>query len=112
MSSSYIMEALNNNLKLYSLSEAAKLLGIGRDTLKSLIAKGRIGYIKTLKNKKISHLELERFIKESIVKVDVNLSDSIITNRDIEHFLNGSKRNHNLSTDKIFEAVFKETING
>ena len=106
------MEENNNNLKLYSLSEAAKLLGIGRDTLKSLIAKGKIGYIKSFKNKKISHIELERFIKESTVKVDVSLSDNTITNKDIEHFLNGSKRKHKISTDKVFDAVYKEKING
>lgn len=106
------MEEKNDNLKLYSLSEAAKLLGIGRDTLKSLIAKGKIGYIETFKHKKISHLELERFIKESTVRADVSISDNAITNKDIEHFLKGSKRKQNLSTDKIFDTVYKEKFNG
>ena len=106
------MEENNNNLKLYSLSEAAKLLGIGRDTLKSLIAKGKIGYIESFKHKKISHLELERFIKESTMKTDVSLANDTITNKDIEHFLKGSKRKQNISTDKIFDAVYKEKING
>ena len=106
------MEETNNNLRLYSLSQAAKLLGIGRDTIRTLLTNGKIGYIETLKNKKISHLELERFIKESTVKADVSLSDNTITNKDIEHFLNGSKRKQNISTDKIFDAVYKEKING
>ena len=34
-----------NQLKLYSLSEAATAMGIGRDTLRRLLTEGRIGYI-------------------------------------------------------------------
>jgi excisionase family DNA binding protein len=49
------MEIINNKLKLYSVAQAATLLGIGRDTLHKLIAHGKIGVIKISKQKKISH---------------------------------------------------------
>jgi excisionase family DNA binding protein len=49
------MEVKNNNLHLYSVAQAAKLLHIGRDTLHKLIAQGKIGVIKISKQKKISH---------------------------------------------------------
>ena len=61
------MEVKNNNLHLYSLVQAAKLLGVGRDTLLKLIAQGKIGVIKISKQKKISHSELERYITENSV---------------------------------------------
>jgi excisionase family DNA binding protein len=39
-----------NQLKLYSLSEAATAMGIGRDTLRSLLSEGRIGFIMVWKS--------------------------------------------------------------
>ncbi len=39
------MEVNQNQLKLYSLAEVATAMGIGRDTLRSLLAEGRIGFI-------------------------------------------------------------------
>ena len=48
--------------KLFSISRAAKILGIGRDTLKKLIREGRIKSIRIGKRIKIPAIELFRFI--------------------------------------------------
>ncbi len=59
------MKDVDNELKLYSISAAAKLMSIGRDTLKSLIAQGEIGYLQIGKRKKISYAELVRYQLET-----------------------------------------------
>ena len=61
------MEVKNNNLHLYSLVQAVKPFGIGRDTCMKLIAQSKFGLIKISKQKKISHSVLERYIKENSV---------------------------------------------
>lgn len=55
-------------LKLYSLNEAAKAMRIGRDNLRFLIAQGQIGYILLGKTKRIPHQELVRFQTENIIR--------------------------------------------
>ena len=57
-----------NQLKLYSLSEAATAMGIGRDTLRSLLSEGRIGYILVGNSKRIAHQELIRFQSENTIR--------------------------------------------
>lgn len=70
------MEA-NNQLKLYSISAAAKSLAIGKDTLYRLVAEGKIGFIEMGKRKKISFNELVRFQSENtVMKKEPKLQDS------------------------------------
>ena len=59
---------METNFKLYSLSEAANALCIGRDTLRSLIAAGKIGFILVGNFKRIPHQELVRFQTEYTVR--------------------------------------------
>lgn len=54
--------------KLLSIAQASKILSIGRDTLKSLIAKGQIGYIPFGKRVKIPYEELAKYISINVVK--------------------------------------------
>ena len=54
-------EPIHSELKLLSISEAARLLSLGRDTVKHFISSGKIGVIKTGKRLKIPYTELVRF---------------------------------------------------
>lgn len=68
------------NLKMYSLSEAAKLMGIGRDNLRALISQGLIGYILLGKSKRIPHQEIVRFQTENTIRkiepININKNNS------------------------------------
>lgn len=61
------MEA-TNQLQLYSISAAAKVLHLGKDAMYKLVADGKIGYIEIGKRKKIPYQELVRFQNESLTK--------------------------------------------
>ncbi|MBK9096691.1 MAG: helix-turn-helix domain-containing protein [bacterium] len=105
------MEVKNNNLHLYSLVQAAKLLGIGRDTLLKLIAQGKIGVIKISKQKKISHSELERYIAENSVR-EITYSEISITDKNVQQFINNTKPTRKPNNDLIFNSLIKEINNG
>jgi excisionase family DNA binding protein len=105
------MEVNNNNLQLYSVAQAAKLLHIGRDTLHKLIAQGKIGVIKISKHKKISHSELERFIAESSVR-EITNSEINITDKNVQQFINKTKTTRESNNDLIFNSLMKEINNG
>jgi len=105
------MEVNNNKLHLYSVAQAAKLLGIGRDTLHKLIAQGKIGVIKISKQKKISHSELERFIAECSVR-EIKETEKSFTNKDVEHFINNIKPRRESNNDLIFNSLMKEINDG
>lgn len=55
----------NEELKLYSQSEAARLLGIGRRALCSLVAEGRIATHPIGKRRMISKNDLVEFLESS-----------------------------------------------
>jgi len=105
------MEVKNNNLHLYSVAQAAKLLGIGRDTLHKLIAQGKIGVIKISKQNKISHSELERFIAECSVR-EITEKEICFTDKDVEHFINNIKPRRESNNDLIFNSLMKELNDG
>jgi excisionase family DNA binding protein len=105
------MEVKNNNLHLYSLVQAAKLLGIGRDTLLKLIAQGKIGVIKISKQKKISHSELEGYITENSVR-EITYSEINITDKNVQQFINKTKPTRESNNDLIFNSLMKELNDG
>jgi excisionase family DNA binding protein len=72
------MTASEQQLKMYSYSKAARLMNIGRDTLKKLIAQGLIGTVRIGKRNKITHAELIRFQTEKTVRSET------ITNKPTE----------------------------
>lgn len=106
------MEAVKNNLHLYSVAQAAKMLGIGRDTLKHLINDGKIGVIRYFTRNKIAHQELERFIEENTIREKSNLTFEI-SDRDVKEFLkqvNSPDSKKDMNTDKVFDTLYKEMI--
>jgi excisionase family DNA binding protein len=58
------IDFLETSVRLYSLSRAATLLGIGRDTLLTLIDNGEIATVRVVGRLKISLAELLRFIQQ------------------------------------------------
>lgn len=78
-----IMKKDINNFTLLSLTQAAKMLKIGRDTLYYLIQQGKIKVIKIKHQLKIPYNELERFINENMVVY----SDDTVLNQ-IEYISN------------------------
>ena len=72
-----------NQLKLYSLSEVATAMGIGRDTLRSLLSEGRIGYILVGNSKRIAHQELIRFQSENTIREVEPVKSKLVSNQDL-----------------------------
>ena len=70
-----------SNLKLLSINEARKTLGIRYETMRKLIEDGRIGYTEINGKKKVSMLSLFRFIENNTVykphKQDSNIQIDI-----------------------------------
>lgn len=75
------MKHANENLKLYSISSAAKLMGICRDSVRAFLAKGDLGYISIGKRKKIAQNELVRFQKEGTIREAETVKDKIMTSK-------------------------------
>ena len=102
------MKVLTENFRLYSISDAAKMLGVGRDTLLRLIDTGKIGFIQTLKRKKIAHIELERFIKDNTVLEQ----HSPAHGSGVECILNKPNIKKEVDSNEIFDTLRKEVIDG
>lgn len=97
-------------LRLYSISQASKELGISRATLHSLINEGRIGVIKISKRTRISHTELQRFLSENTI-----LKENFKQVDDLEEFMSarsgrGDKRE--IINKELFTQILNEVTNG
>ena len=96
------------SLQLYSFSRSAKLLGIGKETLKSLINDGKIGVIKINNRIKIAHSEIEEFIKSNSTR-EKSLPDAF----DATDFLGSGFRtsddkNNPVINDETFQELIKQ----
>jgi len=67
----------NSTAKLLSLSEAAKELNVGRDTLNNLIKNGKIGFIILGLRKKIAQAELLRYIESETLHLVPDLTTTV-----------------------------------
>jgi len=101
------MDGNNNNLRLYSVAQAAKMLGVGRDTLNSLIAQGKIGVIKILKRNKISYNELDHFMQENTVR-EIQSPTLEFTDKDVKSFISSRNDKKGKNLDSIFDKMIKE----
>ncbi len=99
----------NNELKLYSISAAAKELSIRKDTLINLIETGKIGVIELGKRRKVPHLELIQFIKSNTAKVNPKVKTC---SKGIESIIKKHKfASNNNSIDeinKVFNRIREE----
>ena len=105
---------METTLKLYSLSEAAEALCIGRDALRSLIAAGKIGYILVGNSKRIPHQELVRFQLDHTVRVVELPKKNTLSDPDIEKFF--KSKNHKVRSDfkskEILDNIIRSDQNG
>ena len=97
------IEQLEAGIKLYSLHRAAKMLGLGRDTLLTLIDNGNISTIDVLGRKKISLAELISYTGQ----INKNMPVGIQTQR--QSSSNNQRRLiENQTINKLFENIKKE----
>jgi len=102
-----------DQLKLYSINEAAKLMGIGRDNLRALISQGLIGYILLGKSKRIPHQELVRFQMENTIRklepININKNNSEFIQR------NKSKNDQeksNFESKELLDNILRSNNHG
>jgi excisionase family DNA binding protein len=103
-----------NQLKLYSLSEAASAMCIGRDTLRKLMSEGQIGYILVGNSKRISYQELVRFQSEkTLYKVEPIISNKFSGN-DLGKMFRKRKPTSisKLNSKELLEEIIRRDNNG
>ena len=99
------MEKHNVEIKLYSISAAAKELSIRKDTLINLIDTGKIGVIELGKRKKVPHLELVQFIKSNTTRVNPKVK---IYSKSIESIIKKHKYSSSNNTMEEINKVFNK----
>lgn len=105
------MDTQDKSLKLYSLNETRKLLGIGRSTLDRFISEGLIGVIQqTTSRVKIPHQELQRFIEGNLNRERKKSILSSTGRKDITNFINGQKADKDKKFDsvKLFDKIMEK----
>ena len=60
------MQEEYSELKLFSKSQAAKYLGIGKEKLSALIQGGKLGVIDLEGSTKVPYIEIVRFLKQNL----------------------------------------------
>ena len=105
---------METSLKLYSLSEAAEALCVGRDALRSLITAGKIGYVLVGNSKRIPHQELIRFQLDNTVRVVELPTKNTISDPDIEKFFKSKNRKvrSNFKSKEILDNIIRSDQNG
>ena len=108
------MSVESNQLKLYSLTEAAAVMDIGRDTLRSLLADGKIGFILVGRSKKIPYQELIRFQTESLVRQKQTQTNPTLSNAEINNLITRSVRRpkSNIDSKQILKDIIRNVNNG
>jgi excisionase family DNA binding protein len=103
------MTTETNQLKLYSISSAARVLCLGKDTLYKLVAEGKIRYIEIGKRKKIPYQELVRFQNETVKHEDITSGTPIMSKLEIENFLRPNRRHRaTLDGHVILEKIMRK----
>ena len=108
------MSQEKEQLKLYSLSEAATAMGIGRDSLRTLISAGRIGYISIGKSKRIPHQELVRFQTDNTLRKIKPTTTNTGNNSDIIKQINSkvSTGKPNFNSKELLDKILRSNNNG
>ncbi len=93
-----------DNLRLYSISGAAKALRISKDSLLNEINNGRISYINIRQRKKIPHSELLRYQKDSLVRKKPLASNKGIINPRFSKNSKSNLQSREIISKKIVES--------
>jgi excisionase family DNA binding protein len=108
------MLKMENQLKLYSLSEAADVMGIGRDTLRSLISEGKIGYILVGRSKRIAHQELICFQSEFTIRETEPVKSKLISDPDLDKVFRSrnQKIKPTFDSKQLLKKIIRNDNNG
>lgn len=90
-----------NEIALYSISKAAKLMGIGYSTLSKLIDEGKIPVVNVGNTIKISHQEIVNFINvNKVYHHGISFSRNVLDEP--------SQKNANVSSDEILKEILNK----
>lgn len=98
--------------RLLSISEAAKILKVGRNTVLRLINQGRLGTIQIGQRDKVSYAELERFLVENTVRQSFLQRRFTSFEDNNHHFEDKSKKDGFDGIEFIKEMIKKESNGG
>lgn len=102
-----------DQLKMYSINEAAKLMGIGRDNLRALISQGLIGYILLGKSKRIPYQELVRYQMENTIRevepININKNNSEFIQRNKSK---NDQENSNFESKELLDNILRSNNHG
>lgn len=104
-----IMENSYNELSLLSLSKAASILKIGRDSLAKLINTGKLGVVMINQRYKIAYKELERFINDNTAYQCTVTDPVLFTN---ESNISASREMLTFNSEELFNKLKGELLNG
>lgn len=76
-----------NQCKLFSITEVARLLGVGKDTVYALLRTGQLGFIEIGKRKKISLIEIHKFIDKNTRYESKQENDNLFDDIKVEAIL-------------------------
>jgi len=100
----------DNSYKLVSKSNAAKMLGIGKERLNYLIAEGKIGIIHIEEKDYIPTRELNRFITDNIQRIQSDESQVFEDEYDFNDLMNGNnnaRKHSGYDSTMILEQIMK-----
>lgn len=96
-----------NTYRLFSISEVARMLGVGKDTIYNLLQTGQLGFIVIGKRKKIPVIEVKNFITKhtryQTTVVNSNGFDDAFVKRNIPTLNN--KVTKSIDAKKILEQI-------
>jgi excisionase family DNA binding protein len=99
---------VTNQLQLYSISAAARVLHIGKDTMYKLVADGKIGFIAIGRRKKIPYQELVRFQNETITRTPITPTGPSMSRKEIDDFLHkGKGHKRSLNGHEILKSIMR-----
>lgn len=97
------------SLKLFSKTEAAKRLGIGKEILGKLINEGKIGYIMIKSRIRIPYTEIIKFLEENIFRKEKSIEPKDDVDRFMQHSSKRTKKE--IITNEFFNQL-KEEFSG
>ena len=101
----------NQDLRLFSKSQTAKLLGIGKEKLGKLLSTGRIGFIQIDDRIHIPYSEILNFIQNNTVKLTEESGNQIIRRPSSKQ---NPEKSSNIEFDSIslFNQLLEKNTNG
>ena len=95
--------------KLLSISEAARLLGIGKDNVYSLLGTGQLGFIEIGKRKKIPMMAINNYIIQNTNYQTESKKNKSLDDMQLESILYPSKNRKMKSIDggKILKQIMR-----